>query len=440
MAAVLLLQDSGSDTPSTAASAVATTTITATTATSTSTSAATEPTTTSSTSTTTTTFPLIELPDTPIVVWVDELRGAAIRQAAATFRTHYDTPITVEIVDYYSVKAELLAQSDHKTGPDLFYGDHSWMNELVAAGLITPIDVRGRESEFIPTALDAVRVGENQYGLPVSAEAVALAYNTDLVPVPPATMSDLVDSCTALPIDKECLLVRGGGDRGDAYSQQPFLAAYGGHIFGYSPETGYDGSDVRVASPETIRGAQLLEDLVRSGHIPSTNYSQARELFVGGDAAFWITGPWEINILENPGGNTNDVNWSVAALPTVDGGVLRPHVNVQGFFLHRDSGNPLAAEEFLHRFVFTPGTLIDIHFADHRGSTMATVLDSVSGNPIAAAFTASVMNGLPQPTIREMQSTWGPIADALLAIRNGTLPAEVAMWEAHRQIVASLGG
>ena len=87
----------------------------------------------------------------------------------------------------------------------------------------------------------------------------------------------------------------GGGAATDAYHNYPFVSAFGGSIFAYDPETGvHDPSEVRLDTPEAIQGAQYLADQVSAGVVASTDYDTAKNLFLEGSSAFWITGPWEL--------------------------------------------------------------------------------------------------------------------------------------------------
>ncbi|MEN8113705.1 MAG: extracellular solute-binding protein, partial [Actinomycetota bacterium] len=288
----------------------------------------------------------------PLVVWADEKRAPVIEAVAPAFTEATGVEVVVTLVDFGDMRAEVTTKGPAGEGPDIFIGAHDWIGELADNGAIAPIDLAGRDSEFTASGLDALKWDGQQYGLPYVTEAVALYYNTDLVSEAPATMAELTAACDAIEVDN-CLGVPGGNDADDAYHHHPFLSAMGGYIFAFDPTTGFDVEDIGLDTPEGIASAQLLEQLVTDGYVASTNYDDAKNLFLAGTEAFWLTGPWELGTLQDQ----TDVNWSVTTLPTVEGNPMQPFVGIQGFYLSAFSESTAIAEEFLLNFVATPETM-----------------------------------------------------------------------------------
>jgi maltose-binding protein MalE len=374
-----------------------------------------------------TTAPAADLP--PLVVWADENRAPVIEAIAPAFTDATGVEVQVTLVDFGSMKDEVSTKGPAGEGPDIFIGAHDWVGELASNGSIAPIDLGGRESEFTETGLTALKWDGQQYGLPYVTEAVGLYYNTDLVSAAPATMAELTATCDAIEVDN-CLGVPGGNDAPDAYHQYPFVSVDGGYIFGYTPATGFDVTDVGLGTPEAVAGATILETLVTDGYVASTNYDDAKNLFLGGTEAFWLTGPWELGGLEDQ----DTVNWSVTTLPTVDGEPMRPLVGVQGFYLSAFATNQAIAEEFLLNFIATPETMQALFDADPRGSAYIATIEAVSGDPINATFALSASVGQFMPNVPEMGAVWGPLGDNLLALRNSDVDAETAMTTAAEQV------
>jgi len=375
----------------------------------------------------------------PLVVWADANQSEAIMAVGAAFTEATGVELIVEIVDRGTLKDDVILNAPAGEGPDIFAGAHDWIGELASNGVIAPVDLGGREGEFLPTALTAMKWDSEQFGVPFVTEAIAMYYNPDLVAEPPATMAELTAACDELDDAVSCLVLPGGNDGGDAYHNQPFITAFGGHIFGLSDD-GFDGSEVLLGSDETILGAELLETLVTDGYVPSTNYGDAKNLFVNGEAAFWITGPWEIGSLNNPEENLAAPNWAVAKMPTVDGNKMRPHVGIQGFYLSAFATNAAIAQEFLLNFIATDETMLALFEADPRGTAYVSVFDSIQADPVAAVFAASAADGTYMPNIPEMGSVWGPVGDNFLLLRNGEIGAAEAMTTAQEQVVSAIEG
>ncbi len=378
---------------------------------------------------TTTTVPAEDL--APLVIWADDKRAPVIEAIAPAFTEATGVEIQVTLVDNDSMKDEVTTKAPAGEGPDIFIGAHDWVGELASSGVVAPIDLGGRDSEFTATGLNALKWDGAQYGLPYVTEAVGLYYNTDLVPEAPTTLVELTDACDAAGDAVEnCLGVPGGNDGGDAYHHHPFLAALGGYIFGYDPASGFDVEDIGLDNEGAIAGATVVETLVTDGYLASTNYDDAKNLFLTGVEAFWLTGPWEVGALQDQ----SDVNWSVTTLPTIDGSPMRPLVGVQGFYLSAFSENAAVAEEFLLNYIATDETMLALFEADPRGSAYVTTIEAVSGDPVNATFALSATTGQFMPNVPEMGAVWAPVGDNYLALRNGDIGAEEAAANMAEQV------
>ncbi|NIR41124.1 MAG: extracellular solute-binding protein, partial [Actinobacteria bacterium] len=261
---------------------------------------------------------------------------------APAFTEATGVDVIVEIVDFGQIRDQVQVAGPAGEGPDIFIGAHDWIGELAANGVIAPIDLGPKTSGFFGVALNAFSYEGELYAVPYATESVALYYNTDMVPEAPADWEAVRTACAAIDVEN-CVGIPGGGEGPDAYHNYPFVSAFGGYIFAYDAATGYDPSDVGLDTPEAIEGVQFLADLVESGIVAPTNYDTAKNLFLEGNEAFWITGPWERGTLEGQ----DAVNWSVAQLPLVEGNVMRPFVGAQGFFLSAFSENTVVAQSFL---------------------------------------------------------------------------------------------
>lgn len=401
----------------------------------TTTTAAPETTTTTEATTTTaaTTTSTEALP--PLLVWADENRAAVIEEIAPAFTEATGVEVEVTLVDFGSIREEVITKGPAGEGPDIFIGAHDWVGELATNGAIAAIDLGARAAEFTETGLDALKWEGQQYGLPYVTEAVALYYNTDLVAEAPVSIEDLTAACDAIEVEN-CLGLPGGNDAGDAYHHYPFLSAYGGYIFGFDASQGFDVADIGLASPEAIEGAALLQQLIADGYVASTNYDDAKNLFLEGQQAFWLTGPWELGALNEQ----DTVNWSVTTLPTVDGNPMSPFVGIQGFYLSEYASNKALATEFLLNFIATPETMLALFEADPRGSAYLATIEAVSDDPVNQTFALSAVSGQFMPNVPEMGSVWGPVGDNFLALRNGDIDAEGAMTNAADQVANAIAG
>ena len=387
-------------------------------------------TTTAAPETTTTTEP--EEP-VELLIWADENRTAVVEAIAPAFTAATGVTIRVQTVDFGSIRDQVGVAGPAGEGPDIFAGAHDWTGELAADGTISALDLGAREGDFFEVALNAFNFEGQLFAVPYAIEAIAMYYNTDLVAEAPTAFEDLGALCETAGTDV-CVGVPGGGDAADAYHNYPFVSALGGYIFAYDADSGYDPSDVGLDSEASIAGVEFLAEQVSAGVIESTNYDNAKNLFLEGQAPFWITGPWERATLEGQ----DAVNWAVTKLPTIGGQSPAPFVGSQGFFLSAFSENALVAQSFLLDFIATQETQQALYDADPRGPAHMAVADALAADPVALAFAASAADGNPMPNIPQMGSVWGPLGDNLLLVRNGTLSAAEAMAAAADAVRAAL--
>ncbi len=228
----------------------------------------------------------------------------------------------------------------------------------------------------------------------------------------------------------------GASDGADAYHNYPFVSAFGGYIFAFDESTGFDAADVGLGTDATIQGITFLEEQVSAGIVPATNSDTAKNLFLEGDAAFWITGPWELGGVRDQ----DVVAADVSIIPQIGDAPVQPFVGASGFFLSAFTENSLIAQSFLLDFVATDETMQALYDADPRGTAWLTVQDSLADDPQALAFSQSAANGIPMPNIPQMGSVWGPLGDNVLLVRNGELGASEAMTSAADAVEAAVTG
>lgn len=368
--------------------------------------------------------------------WTDEARAPVMVEIAPAFTAETGVCVEVEILAFDQIRDQVAVAGPAGEGPDIFIGAHDWVGQLAADGAADPIDLGSKASDFVEVALSAFSYEGSLYAVPYATEAVALYYNTDLVPDAPTTWDELVAACEALPDIENCLGMPGGVDPADAYHHYPFISAQGGFIFEYSPETGFDVSNVGLDTEGAIAGAQFLADQVAAGIIAPLDYGTASQLFLDGSQPFWMTGPWEV-------GNLNaqtTVNWSVAKIPTMNGNTPGPFVGAQGVFLSSFSENKLVAQSFMLDYLATQEGMQALYDADPRNPAYQPVLDGLAGDEVVETFAASAADGVPMPNVPEMGSVWVPLGENLLLIRNGDITPEEAMTSAAEAVRAALEG
>jgi maltose-binding protein MalE len=371
---------------------------------------------------------------TEILVWADEIRAPVIEAAGTIFEADSGVAVEVEVMPFLEIRGAAMSAIPAGQGPDLFIDSNEGTGALAEAGIIAPLDFQGRESEFVPVAIDAFAYGGDVYGLPFVTEALGLFYNKDLVQQPPADFESLRAMCDGLGFPTAdglpCLAIPAGEPR----HQFPFVAGFGGYVFGFG-DRAYDVTDIGIGSSEAIAGATFLSNLYRDGYASSAvDYSAMADLFNQGAVPFMWTGPWQVDAVDAAG-----VNYGVAKLPTMSGNPPRPLVGSQGFFLNAVTEKSEAAMSFLLDYIAAADTMAELASVTNRPPTLLSTLDELGGHPNVVAFAQSASDGLPLPNVAEMDAVWGPLGEAFAALDQGNGDPAAIMGTADGLVRAAVG-
>jgi arabinogalactan oligomer/maltooligosaccharide transport system substrate-binding protein len=176
--------------------------------------------------------------------------------------------------------------------------------------------------------IDGMSLDGKLFGVPESLKAVALWYNTDLLPEPPATTDDL----KALMEGGQYVAFSFG-----CYHHYGFYSAFGGEIFDASWTVVADqGSGVTDAM-------SYLNDLyqISKENGWSKNDSDGLAPFTEGQAVAITNGNWAMGDYRKALGD----KLAVAPLPAGPGGPAKPMLGVDGFYFNPNSTNQAAALE-----------------------------------------------------------------------------------------------
>lgn len=375
--------------------------------------------------------PLAAQDDAPtLVIWADETRAPIIEALADDFFDEYGAELVVQQLDFGDIRDQFIIAGPAGEGPDLFIGAHDWTGELVASGLLAPVDLGDVADLFAEAAVNAFAYDGAIYGMPYSVENVAFFRNVDLVPDAPATWDDV------RAISEE-LVNSGSAEYGyiiqenDPYHAFGLQTAFGGYVFGF--DGGYDPSDVGIDSEGTIAAFEWLDSMVEDGlTADGLDYDSMHALFEAGDAAMMITGPWALERIQASG-----VNYAISPIPAGSAGDGQPFLGVAGFYVSAFTEDPLLAQIFLTEFVATDAAMEEFYTLNNRPPAYLPVLEAID-DPDLLAFGEAGVNGLAMPNIPQMSAVWTAWGDAMqLVIQQQQDPAD-AFANAAEQIRTAL--
>jgi maltose-binding protein MalE len=378
-----------------------------------------------------------------IVIWADADRVPAVTQVANAWGRARG--VTVQVVQKQSgpIRQEVSTVAV-ENAPDVIVGAHDWVGELSGNGSIIPLAPSAATKKQFPAyALNAFSYGtaiKKLYGAPVALENVALVTNTRLAKAP-ATFADLERQALAAKKRLKTqvgLAVQQG--QGDAYHMYPFFSGLGGYIFGTNKAGNLDPSDIGVANARFLKNAALIDKWNKEGLIRSqVNDSIAKDLFLKGRVAYWITGPWFLADIRKSG-----LRYQVSAFPSIVSGIKSvPFLGVQGYMVTKYStahGVESLAKDLVANYMMQPAAQLTLALANDRSPANLRALAQVKDKDLKA-FGAASTGGVPMPNIPQMASVWQDLGAAWVRSTKGanSVPARRSFVSAQRSIAQKIG-
>lgn len=347
---------------------------------------------------------------TTLTVWVDAERAEALATAAADYEA--ETGITVDVVsrDNATIKDDYMQQANTGSGPDIVMGAHDWLGELTTNGVVAPLELGDSADGYLAVALDAASYDGTVYMLPYAVENLAMLRNADIVSEPAADFDDMI----AKGADVEFPFVVEQGTDGNPYHLYPFQTAFGAPVFGRDANGAYDATQLTLGDGGDF--AAWLSEQGAAGTISTEITGDiAKEKFLAGDAAFWLTGPWNVTAATDAG-----INLAVDAIPSPGSQDAQPFAGVKGFFVNQYSENQVAANDFLVNYIGTSDVQVALYESSSILPALTEAAEAVSDDPIIAGFLAAGEQAVPMPAIPAMGSVWQYWGIAEAEILNGS--------------------
>ena len=378
-----------------------------------------------------------------VVIWADADRVPAVTQAANAWAG--SKGVTVQVVQKQSgpIRQEVSTVAV-ENAPDVIVGAHDWVGELSGNGSIIPLSPSAATKKQFPAyALNAFSYGtaiKKLYGAPTALENIALITNTKLAKVP-TSFADLEKRALAAKKTTKSqvgLAVQQG--QGDAYHMYPFFSGLGGYIFGTNKAGNLDPSDIGLANPKFLKNAPLIDKWNKEGLIRSqVNDSIAKDLFLKGKVAYWITGPWFLAEIRKSG-----VPYAVSAFPAIVPGIKSaPFLGVGGMMVTKYSsahGVESLAKDLVANYMMQPAAQLALATANDRSPANLRALTQIKDKDLKA-FGAASAGGVPMPNIPQMSSVWQDLGAAWARSTKGanSIPARKSFIGAQKSIAQKIG-
>jgi maltose/maltodextrin transport system substrate-binding protein len=365
-----------------------------------------------------------------LLVWINGDKGYnGLQKIGDEFAKKTGVQVTVEHPEDAPGKFQQAAAAGK--GPDIWIWPHDRIGEWIAGGLLQPVTPSKKVvADIDPLALKAFTVAGKTWGYPISIEAVALVYNKALVPTPPKTFDEVIALDKKLSAQgKKAIL----WDYNNTYFTWPLLAANGGYPFKLKADGTYDAADSGVANAGAVKGAEMLDKMIKSGVMPKgASYADMEAGMSQGKVAMMINGPWSWDNLKK-----SNIDFGVARIPAVGGKKAAPFVGVLGAMINKSSQNRDVAVEFIENYMLSVKGLKMINDDVPLGTPASKALYAeLKSNPNIQATMASAQDGAPMPNNPEMGRFWSSMASALQNMTEGRQAPKEALDAAAKRIVA----
>ncbi|MDR0489429.1 MAG: maltose ABC transporter substrate-binding protein [Propionibacteriaceae bacterium] len=290
--------------------------------------------------------------DTIVLTVSESLQGPDefIKQAGAAY-TAQNPNVTIEFVNIETDKAQerITVDGPAGTGPDVFAVPHDQLGKLIAGGHVLPA-TGSMSGNVLQSNIDAVTHDGKIYGYPVGTETYALFYNKALVPDidQMKTWDGLIEWCETYQAENPGKYGF-AMDIANAFFAVLFTTAHGNKVFG--PD-GTDETNTYLNSADALVGMATYQKLstVLKASAADLDSATTDGLFMSGDAAMTITGPWNINNYSDAG-----IDYGIVPLPALPGDTnpAGSFMNARTMAVSAYSKNPDAAQAFA-AFLTTP--------------------------------------------------------------------------------------
>jgi arabinogalactan oligomer/maltooligosaccharide transport system substrate-binding protein len=349
---------------------------------------------------------------TTIRIWTDQDRKAAVDRVTSAWGKSKGVEIEVVVKPFGNIQSDLTTVQAGQA-PDVIVAAHDWTGALAANGLVVPIVPKKAVLKLVPKyARDAFSYGTGVarlYGMPTTLENVGLFVNTSLVKVP-KTWAQLEKSALAFKrksADNLAIAVQ-QGTGGDAYHMYPFFSGLCGYVFGKT----------------------------KGGSLNPSNIGLSNKAFLKGQAAFWVTGPWNIDTVRKAG-----VKFQIIQIPKIKCRAV-PFLGVNGFMVTKfaaSHGVESAAKDLVANYMAGANAQQDLASANGRYPANLTAGKRITDVGLRQIGRASA-GGVPMPNIPQMGSVWGELGGAWVKATKGAgaTPARSAFATAAANIRAKI--
>ncbi|MFN8459262.1 MAG: extracellular solute-binding protein [Anaerolineae bacterium] len=376
-----------------------------------------------------------------ITMWTKEGQadgGLQFNEALVKAYNEANPNVTVELVkkkDPEELREDFQTAALAGSSPDLLWTVNDHAGPFTAAELLQPVDDLFDLSQFVPGALEAVKLDGKTWGIPISSgNHLMLLYNKDLIAEAPADTDALIAKGKEIAGKTTPLVF----NQTEAFWLVPWLGGFKGKVFAD------DGKTPTLNTPEMAATLKFLHDIKFTDKIiPSEgDYDSSDTLFKEGKAAMIINGDWSLGAYADA---LKD-KLGVARIPQVSATGEWPKPYTAGVYFmiaaNLDEAKLEAIKGFITFVTSKDNQLKQVKELKRLPALKAALDDpSISSDPILKASSEQMAVGTGMPAVLEMRCNWDamkPELQAVLADTKSPEDAAKAMQEAAENCIKTL--
>ncbi|MBX3044944.1 MAG: extracellular solute-binding protein [Candidatus Kapabacteria bacterium] len=273
--------------------------------------------------------------------WSEPNQRVAIKSLVEQFEAENNCKVEMTELSWGDGKTKLFAAFNAGNPPDVLELGSDWVAQFSSSGVLKQLrdDEMGIEN-FIEFSLNPAYYETKLYALPWIVDTRVLFYNTDLVNLDEASLSDINKITAEASVINEQKGIYGwganGSDRHRLYKKiVSMIWSYGGDILDCNNKPVFN-------SKESALALDKYAELSRIGLIETQRQIDAA--FVDGKVAFWISGGWLLEKIKNENPN---LNYKVMTVPGVNGNQGISFAGGEYLAVSNNSQNTELSEKFV---------------------------------------------------------------------------------------------
>ena len=365
-----------------------------------------------------------------LVVWEDLNKAHSIDMAVADFEKNNDCKVVVR--EFNPVNhLELADSSDEK--PDVFIIISDKADYAKESGRIERLDYMPDVKDlYLENSVKPFSFDDGIYAQPRDIEALVVFYNKDIISHPADTFDDYIRLAKVRKRDGKYGLI---GKFDNFYYSYGFLSAFGAYTFGKKRDGSIDLTDLGFNKYEAVDAIEYIWNYACNYQPQSVQDKNGLDviddLFVKGEAAAVISGPWRYDKYAN-----GHVNFGVSKLPLLpNGNSPTPFYGVKGYVVSSASKHKELAKKFV-RLLDEPAYAMDRYMATHEVPVLKSIITNpeISGDEMVSAVLAQIKDADLMPANMKIDELWATMNECLSDVISGKKSARAAANEAVNKI------